>query len=883
MKKKQETVRRPSHEPLDEDNIGTNSIDLVDNNDHDEDANHNPRSCDAPRAVAGRPKNALYPFPEEHALFATHIQRLNSLHPLLIAAGPRPPIWPGPMPIPTPLSWKKRAHAFASYYLVLMRPWNIDTESPGRLSWREFSDFMIRLNDSKAIIDRYHLTIILNFVHGMRMMEGHSRILGLYRGRNKTLWTDLKRPEIPLKRLIKNAFNTTGIPDPDSTELIDDISALSDPIAPYDAVQAASKALSRLQQIADDGSEYSEFENLQKKHKKKMFLEMLESLFPFISIRRTEELSRIEFVNKDLTAQSLFTALKNAPPLSGHNAVDDDEDGRDSEKEPIAASSVGVNSIAEIVQTVMESTITKITSAQQTIIDENVKNIISPLNDGQQKFIKYCITLLNPLLLHIRSGSKETAPEMPGILLMGEPGAGKTYAITILNKVCIAMGLRGVLCAAPVGTAASLLPNGNTIHSLMALNMNAVTSETAAKMNPQALLKLDNSLKDIFIFIIDELSLTKPDLIAVCDIRMRLAVRGTCFADRPFGGRLLILCGDPWQKKPPHGVTIISALLASEKILKNSLSPLELQGVKLVKTLKLFELSQQMRADTTDSAESIAHINFIKRVRNFPLPGSPEANQSGPAEITQIDLNRIAILTPAEALLERWTEAPVVCMNNNDRCQINLHRACVAAKKLGCPVTAWIPSITLKYENSKSTEATPLSKKEMEDMMDADSHLLIQIFFPGQKVIVKRNINTSRKITNGAIAYDYCLDMPDSFTASQKDAFQQEYNSTAPGEICWLPIPPEYRKVTMFVDNINDKTWPEISILNGRGDVSDSIVSGQIIVPIPATKVYNGINLTRPPRPGFSKNVIVSQHSVQPAQAYTDFNIQGSTSKAIIL
>ena len=270
-------------------------------------------------------------------------------------------------------------------------------------------------------------------------------------------------------------------------------------------------------------------------------------------------------------------------------------------------------------------------------------------------------------------------------------------------------------------------------------------------------------------------------------------------------------------------------------------------------------------------------------VRNFPLPGSPEANQSGPAEIILADLHRIAILTATEALQDRWTEAPVVCMNNNDRCQINLHRACVAAKKLGCPVTAWLPSITLKYENSKSTAATPLNSEEMQAMMNTDTHLLIQIFFPGQKVIVKRNINTSRKITNGAIGYDYCLDMPDSFTAGQKDAFQQEYNSTLPGNICWLPIPPEYRKVTMFVENINDKTWPESSILNGRGVVSDSIVSGQIIVPIPATKVLNGINLTRPPRPGLSKNVIVSQHLVQPAQAYTDFNIQGSTSKAIIL
>ena len=107
-------------------------------------------------------------------------------------------------------------------------------------------------------------------MHGMRLMEGHSKIVSLYRGRNKTLWTDVKEnPEIPLKRLIKTVFNTTGIPDPDSTEFINDASALSDPIGAQEAVIAASNALSRLQKIADGENQYSEFENIQNNHKKK--------------------------------------------------------------------------------------------------------------------------------------------------------------------------------------------------------------------------------------------------------------------------------------------------------------------------------------------------------------------------------------------------------------------------------------------------------------------------------------------------------------------------------------------------------------------------------------------------------------------------------------
>ena len=146
---------------------------------------------------------------------------------------------------------------------------------------------------------------------------------------------------------------------------------------------------------------------------------MLNSLFPLSDDTENIRINdRVEFLNKDLniTSISLFTALKNAPPLSGHNAEHDDDDGTASETEPIVTSYEGVNSIEEVVQPVMQSILTENTEIQQNIIDEKVKNIISKLNDGQQLFVKYCITLLTPLLLHIRNGSTLTPPKMPGIL-----------------------------------------------------------------------------------------------------------------------------------------------------------------------------------------------------------------------------------------------------------------------------------------------------------------------------------------------------------------------------------------------------------------------------------------------------------------------------------
>ena len=168
--------------------------------------------------------------------------------------------------------------------------------------------------------------------------------------------------------------------------------------------------------------------------------------------------------------------------------------------------------------------------------------------------------------------------------------------------------------------------------------------------------------------------------------------------------------------------------------------------------------------------------------------------------------------------------------------------------------------------------------------MKADGDLIVQIFFPGQKILVKRNINTPRRITNGAIGYDHSIVMSDLFTEHDKYEFDQRVQATLPGQICWLKTPPAFRNVTVSVENVNDPTWPLDSIKSGRDSLnSDEIVPGDIIVPIPAMKVLDGTNLTQKPRVGFSRTIGVVQHSVQPAQAFTDFNIQGSTCKAVLL
>ena len=69
----------------------------------------------------GRPANGCFPFAETHPLYATHQMRIRSKTKVPVPKYvPKPP--PEKPAKPTE-AWKKQARAFASYFLVLFRPW----------------------------------------------------------------------------------------------------------------------------------------------------------------------------------------------------------------------------------------------------------------------------------------------------------------------------------------------------------------------------------------------------------------------------------------------------------------------------------------------------------------------------------------------------------------------------------------------------------------------------------------------------------------------------------------------------------------------------------------------------------------------------------------
>ena len=132
------------------------------------------------------------------------------------------------------------------------------------------------------------------------------------------------------------------------------------------------------------------------------------------------------------------------------------------------------------------------------------------------------------LIAALKSGS-------PVVLLHGRAGTGKTTLIHSLKKE----GFRHVVVA-PTGIAA-LNAGGQTIHKFFGIPPRIVNLDDIKPRH-----RLGSILRRIDIIVIDEISMVRADLLDVVDKTLRVKLD----ADKPFGGRKLLLVGDFLQLPP---------------------------------------------------------------------------------------------------------------------------------------------------------------------------------------------------------------------------------------------------------------------------------------------------------------------------------------------
>ena len=125
------------------------------------------------------------------------------------------------------------------------------------------------------------------------------------------------------------------------------------------------------------------------------------------------------------------------------------------------------------------------------------------------------------------------------IYITGKAGAGKS---TLLKKF-IKSTKKDYVVLAPTGIAA-LNVNGQTIHRFYNLPIISNGIMTTDILNISKALK--SKIKNIDVFIIDEVSMVRSDVLDCIDYIMRKC----CKNNIPFGGKQMVLVGDLYQIPP---------------------------------------------------------------------------------------------------------------------------------------------------------------------------------------------------------------------------------------------------------------------------------------------------------------------------------------------
>ena len=144
----------------------------------------------------GREANKCYDFDDQHPLHETYVQVLVSKQSVPILTGNPPPSFPGEYETATDKNaWKKSADLFAKFFLVAFKPGVGCEKDKTPLTWKGLTSWVKELTKRDTWIDRLRLKALFAYAHGIDTPAGTHVLLNLYRGRNRTLWTDEEKEE----------------------------------------------------------------------------------------------------------------------------------------------------------------------------------------------------------------------------------------------------------------------------------------------------------------------------------------------------------------------------------------------------------------------------------------------------------------------------------------------------------------------------------------------------------------------------------------------------------------------------------------------------------------------------------------------------------------
>src|SRR5439155_1088008 len=194
------------------------------------------------------------------------------------------------------------------------------------------------------------------------------------------------------------------------------------------------------------------------------------------------------------------------------------------------------------------------------------------------------------------------------LIVMGTVGMGKSYLINMIRiHLCEIARSHDVNAESPIVVLAltgvvAFNIHGTTIHSTLSIPVSSKTFD----LNGESLKKLQNRLKGISYFIIDEKSMVGHRMLAIIDMRLRQAFPEQ--RNQVFGGRSLILVGDFGQLPPVLDESMYSQIPRCD--------PLSNDGIVAYSQFREVYKLDIIQRQSGDSEEQCNFRSLLLRLRN---------------------------------------------------------------------------------------------------------------------------------------------------------------------------------------------------------------------------------------------------------------------------
>ena len=795
----------------------------------------------------GRPRKPAYQLLPPHPLHEHYVLRERAKFPVPVFVGDPPPRLPSSHDATNTRS-RKAQHDRALYYGTLFLPWH--ASSPVDMSPAAWSAHMESLQQTAALdtnephvavardIARGRLFRIKQVANALVTDSRKAKLTNMWRCRNRTMWNAHGPGESSRKSGGSNA-------DKDDAEVNKDISDLHKNMERTSDASSIQRAAAAERWVDDIELKLKAAQHV---------LEPTRTTAPWHS-QAPAPSSNCTFPlhGEPKTLYDIVASLQQPRvPATTHN-------GKATQAKTGKLSAPSTESPDTVPHEFKDITEAAFQKAQQEYNNlrrnKTADDVLPPppLNTEQRRFAREQFQAQS-MLSRGRTSGEDVASTLQTLkrrglaqvsLLQGAAGVGKTVLLRAQQTQLVNHGFGHMALTAWTGVAAAPFqaPTLCTLLGIEYLRLHQEPSKTEqqiGRIRSQYALYYGEPA-ELMVFVIDEVSFLDPAVLHWVDQLLRWLL------DRPavpFGGVLVQLAGDFWQKQPTAGTPLAELLVQADAPLRRAkelppTSPMA-KGLDIFRQAKRTVLTQQMRAaDDPAFQKVLEHTRCTNAEQPVPWNFIRELK-----ELSQADLAK----NPSRAF------APIVVLSNHERHRLNVHQVQAFARAYNLPLIRWKLPLAGKG-------IAALSQGILDGLFENEVGLW-QYFVRGAPCMLLTNIEPTKSLANGSMGFLHSLCFADGPPSQVHEA--ERRNSFA---VVDLPSPPLSMNIMPILADDDD------------GCGIETLTPGAVVVPILASShllefdtssLYAVMNHV-------PRTLHHHGHPVALAFAITDFKVQGRT------